>query len=152
MATRNVKPRTEIGRRISAAMALAGVNQGELGRLMEADGLGAHDPEQISQGRKEPQQVHLESMASHLGVPVEWFTAEDFGGWLASSPEFGATEVAERLEAIQALVQIGIANLDEGLGTQAELLSMVAQVRDVQASVLSRLERIERNLGETGTG
>lgn len=110
---------------MAAALALADMSQERLGALMKADGLGSQDPQEISQGRKEPQLAQLTSMARHLGVPVEWFTAEDFSAWVATGRIGGSgdpavladadlaealaelAEAQQQLQRVQGLLQRG---------------------------------------------
>lgn len=60
-------------RRIVAARTLRGIDQEELGRLFEADGLGKLDPGRIERGTLTMQRVHLDAFVRHLGVPETWF-------------------------------------------------------------------------------
>lgn len=104
----------EIARRVRAARALAGLEQAELGRLMNADGYGVTDPGRLERPHapdKKPPPLtpgRIASLAVHTGVPESWFTEPDIrrlfavGVIAGDDPDEFAAEVNRRLEAAQS--------------------------------------------------
>ena len=90
----------ELERRVRSARDLAGIDQLELGDLMKADGHGKHDVgkwERCDPTAPPMTKAKARSLASHTGVPVEWFFEPDLSQVFQSPPPVSLEQDVARL-------------------------------------------------------
>lgn len=124
-------------RRMKAAQTLAGIkNVRELAERIDLPGLGRDTLYEMQSGKRPILRHELREIADACGVPVEFFTAEDFS---ALSQAGGGTDTQAQLDAIQQMLG-NVLNLVGDDSIYADF------VHDVRATVIPTAGEIQNEL------
>lgn len=117
-------PPEELRRRIDAARTLKGLRQSDLAQLLVEDGHGKHDVGRLERGDIPLSRALKHSLAEHLGVPEEWFTADSI-----DPGQTHGVDIAARLDALEAKLTART-NHDQ----------VIAEMLEQQTAILQQIE------------
>lgn len=111
--------REELGRRIVAARELEGIKQLEMTKRGKQHGVGIHDLARVERGDMPINPPRLQALSKVLKVPEWWFTAPRKDLFKPARDDL--SEVARRVQAIEARLELGEAATSEMLTRIASL-------------------------------
>jgi hypothetical protein len=146
----------DIGRRIRAALALAGHTSSSLEALLGSSGYKERTIRKLMDDTDDSRVVErkdLVLLSHHLGVPMEFFTTPDpFAGWKDQpAPSYTHAAIIASLEENRALIRAGIGMLRELMQDAPIPEDFEADWNAVAATSRARGEAISRLATDTDT-